>query len=266
MSEYVSALSSDVNADALPSKIVSPDAMDWRAASRSRSRVSVMDWRADSRSRSRSAFGRKAYDYASEAQSHALLAQNGSIWPESTEALENGYIQTFPGDAGQWHLSQMLAGMGDAGILSQTGQDHINTSTGDFLAGSSAYPSPFSPMTENGATPGHSNAQLNYEQAVEAASASLAYEQSHGDSHGGRVGVAASGVRRSLYPTLPGISGPGLVDATEENFHPQYGYLPRRVRKTSFDHTVLEPEAGMLPPPMASKVSRNISMRLVRAC
>lgn len=38
---------------------------------------------------------------------------------------------------------------------------------------------------------------------------------------------------------LPGISGPGLYQPTPDNFHPQYGFLPRRpARKTSFDHTV----------------------------
>ncbi|CAE7056464.1 unnamed protein product [Rhizoctonia solani] len=53
------------------------DAMDWRAVSRSRSRIS-MDWRADSRSRSRPPWDalrpRGEWD-ASEAHSHALLAQ-----------------------------------------------------------------------------------------------------------------------------------------------------------------------------------------------
>ncbi|CAE6487120.1 unnamed protein product [Rhizoctonia solani] len=53
------------------------DGMDWRAVSRSRSRIS-MDWRADSRSRSRQPWDalrpRGEWD-ASEAHSHALLAQ-----------------------------------------------------------------------------------------------------------------------------------------------------------------------------------------------
>lgn len=44
---------------------------------------------------------------------------------------------------------------------------------------------------------------------------------------------------RSKYPSLPGISGPGLYSAAiPENLDPQYGLLPRRVRKTSFDHTI----------------------------
>lgn len=52
--------------------------------------------------------------------------------------------------------------------------------------------------------------------------------------------LSSSGSRdfKSKYHTLPGISGPGLYQASEENYHPQYGLLPRRVRKTSFDHTV----------------------------
>jgi GATA-binding protein len=56
-----------------------------------------------------------------------------------------------------------------------------------------------------------------------------------------------SGITKQKYPTLPGISGPGLYSATsEENIHPTYGLLPRRVRKTSFDHTLRpreEPES-----------------------
>ena len=50
-------------------------------------------------------------------------------------------------------------------------------------------------------------------------------------------------------PNLPGISGPGLYAQTEENFHPNYGFLPRRVRKTSFDHTVRTDASGQVLPP-----------------
>ena len=52
---------------------------------------------------------------------------------------------------------------------------------------------------------------------------------------------------------LPGISGPGLYSQTEENFHPQYGYLPRRVRKTSFDHTLRPTPEDLMPPPTNSR-------------
>ena len=59
---------------------------------------------------------------------------------------------------------------------------------------------------------------------------------------------------------LPGISGPGLYGQTEENYHPKYGYLPRRVRKTSFDHTVEKGSSGsspgFIPPPMTAKQAR----------
>ena len=55
------------------------DAMDWRAASRSRSRM-AMDWRAQSRSRSRSAFrGAGMYDSGTEAHAHSLLTGNDPI-------------------------------------------------------------------------------------------------------------------------------------------------------------------------------------------
>lgn len=52
--------------------------------------------------------------------------------------------------------------------------------------------------------------------------------------------AGSTGESKDQYiPQLPGISGPGLYQPTPDNFHPQYGFLPRRpARKTSFDHTV----------------------------
>lgn len=62
--------------------------------------------------------------------------------------------------------------------------------------------------------------------------------------------MLGSPTKSGWAPNLPGIAGPGLYTQTEENYHPQFGFLPRRVRKTSFDHTLYSPEnsSRMLPP------------------
>lgn len=63
-------------------------------------------------------------------------------------------------------------------------------------------------------------------------------QQQHQHQHYSDAG--STGESKEQYiPQLPGISGPGLYQPTPDNYHPQYGFLPRRpVRKTSFDHTV----------------------------
>ncbi len=105
---------------------------------------------------------------------------------------------------------------------------------------------------------------FEYDQAVRTAAAfdvfASAMTNSSGSSEAFNSGSGPTSSKMSRgasqQPTLPGISGPGLVAESEENFHPQYGFLPRRVRKTSFDHTVGMPVdhgKGMLPPPRAAQ-------------
>jgi GATA-binding protein len=110
---------------------------------------------------------------------------------------------------------------------------------------------------------------IEYDQAVRAAAAYDVFASAMAATDGnntaaqpstsaGSSGSNKKPRRPSQHGHLPGISGPGLVAQSEENFHPQYGYLPRRVRKTSFDHTVgvpIEQGKGMPPPPKAAKVS-----------
>ncbi|KAJ9106758.1 hypothetical protein QFC19_003071 [Naganishia cerealis] len=257
----------------------SPDAMDWRAASRSRSRASVMDWRPSSRSRSRSTFNRNRnpYDHASEIHSQAMLAA-GTDNPFQEHLL--AYTQGVTHD-GQWPLALYTSSVsvGEA----QLGVDDITrlVATGsqsprqEELAGLSSFTSKFSPEHQRRRDPVNmSQSAFEYDQAIRTAAAYDAFASSVPNdeplhltgealptsltSQSGPSATLALSPRN--YPKLPGISGPGLYDETRENFHPQYGFLPRRVRKTSFDHTVAqgssaESGSGLLPPPRAGKVS-----------
>lgn len=252
---------------------ISPDAMDWRAASRSRSRASVMDWRPSSRSRSRSTFNRSRnpYEHASEMHSQAMLAL-GTDMPLQRQLL--AFTQSSSND-NQWPLSQYVADGSSNGPTSVPEQHNSPTSQQEDLAGISSFTSQFSPSGHGRRKPSSlSQSAFEYDQAIRTATAYDAFASSvpvNQPLHlSGEVLPSSltsqSGPSATLalspknFPKLPGISGPGLFDETRENFHPQYGFLPRHVRKTSFDHTVAqgssaESNPGLLPPPRAGKVS-----------
>ncbi|WVR07144.1 hypothetical protein IAU60_004185 [Kwoniella sp. DSM 27419] len=203
----------------------SPDGMDidWRAASRSRSRMAMdIDWRATSRSRSRSALPFKTNPF-SEAHAHLLLASGGTPVAEMGGHMPQQDWASMAGQApvsgtGRSAGSSLSKSLGarNAGLATMpeiqegTGEHNLQDYQAlDFLTASA-------PTTGNAIT---------LEDIHKALSAGLS-------------------PNKDKQPHLPGISGPGLYGETEENFHPQYGYLPRRVRKTSFDHTVRLPEEG----------------------
>ncbi|KAL7421551.1 Sodium- and chloride-dependent GABA transporter 1 [Cryptotrichosporon argae] len=202
--------------------------VDWRAASRSRSRMAI-DWRAASRSRSRSAFP-SAFARGDETHAHSLLANDG---PLSGAPFQPGsadgqiFAQTMPAFA-PWPA----------------------TYGADF---SMSQPLP-AHLEESGEVAG-----FEYDQAVRAATAYDIFSQSTPSNEHQRLsehlamslasaGSDKDGPLQQKFPSLPGINGPGLYSATDENFHPQYGFLPRRVRKTSFDHTVHSEENDLLSP------------------
>ncbi|KAH7335898.1 hypothetical protein B0J17DRAFT_668319 [Rhizoctonia solani] len=158
------------------------DAMDWRAVSRSRSRIS-MDWRADSRSRSRPPWDvprpRGEWD-ASEAHSHALLAQ------------------------GRTQDTQFMGQRNDPETIPEEGQ-------GSLSKNSTSVPIPIRPAMAGRTSPSPAPA---YHHSLGFMPQSVpAYDSTQG---GFGVGVGA------------GIDG-------DEGF-------PKRVRKTSFDHTVQRPD------------------------
>ncbi|CAE6438662.1 unnamed protein product [Rhizoctonia solani] len=156
------------------------DAMDWRAVSRSRSRIS-MDWRADSRSRSRPPWDaprpRGEWD-ASEAHSHALLAQ------------------------GQAQNAQFMGQRGDPEPIPEESQASLSQN-------STSVPIPIRPTGAGRISPAPAyHHSLGYmPQSVPV------YDHTHGG-----FGVGAG----------TGIDG-------DDGF-------PKRVRKTSFDHTVQRPD------------------------
>ncbi|KAJ9094496.1 hypothetical protein QFC21_006036 [Naganishia friedmannii] len=258
----------------------SPDAMDWRAASWSRSRASVMDWRPSSRSRSRSTFNRNRnpYDHASETHSQAMLAAGADL-PYQDPLL--AYTEAATHD-GSWPLATYTSGVsgGDAhldiGALAHLVATGSHSPRQEDLAGLSSFTSKFSPEHQRSRHSANmSQSAFEYDQAIRTAAAYDAFASSAPNDEplhltGGVLPsslTSQSGPSATLalsprnYPKLPGISGPGLFDETRENFHPQYGFLPRRVRKTSFDHTVsqgssAESGSGLLPPPRAGKVRK----------
>lgn len=235
-----------------------------------------MDWRPSSRSRSRSTFNRNRnpYEHASEIHSQAMLA-SGRDMPLQEQLL--AYTQSTSHDD-QWPLSHYLSGdsqVNPNGALSSA-PERRQLDQQEDLVGISSFTSQFSPQHQGHRQPmGMSKSAFEYDQAIRTAAAYDTFASSvpsnqplhlSGELLPSSV-TSQSGPSATLalspknFPKLPGISGPGLYDETRENFHPQYGFLPRRVRKTSFDHTVAqgssaESGSGLLPPPRAGKVSQ----------
>ncbi len=245
--------------------------MDWRAASRSRSRVSVMDWRPQSRSRSRNPFARTLQEQASEAHAQSLLEQGEYLKEqEQREAQQlSQFINSFPGDEGQLFTSQASLQHEGASLSSSF---HQGPGSGPgSLSGSGILARAGTDSLSGSGHLAHSLPTIEYDQAVRAAAAYDLYasnmtgkkpRENHPDLSMTTAlgGPASKESRPSHNASVPGIAGPNLVAESEENFHPQYGYLPRRVRKTSFDHTVgvpIEHGKGMAPPPKAAKVCPN---------
>ncbi|WVF71596.1 hypothetical protein IAT40_006404 [Kwoniella sp. CBS 6097] len=202
----------------------SPDGMDidWRAASRSRSRMAMdIDWRGSSRSRSRSALPFKTNPF-SEAHAHLLLASGG------TPTAEMGGHMPPPAE---WSSS---VGQGQAS--SHPGPRSNGSSLPRSLGSRTTQIAPMPEISE-GVAEGHGllGDFGAFDLLAASAPANGTTMTLEDIQKALSVGLSPS---RDRQPHLPGISGPGLYGETEENFHPQYGYLPRRVRKTSFDHTV----------------------------
>lgn len=184
-----------------------------------------MDWRTSSRSRSRSTFAGNRTLLASGTEDHAqsLLSRNGSIPAHSGRSLPGMTEWTPP-----------------------TNQAFAQTLPTLYATTASSPPQKPSPQDKRSTT-------FDIEQAVK--STANLYEllgasaPVNGDNEVlfSSLGLPAD-VNADRAPHLPGISGPGLYSQTEENFHPQYGYLPRRVRKTSFDHTLRVIQEDMPPP------------------
>ncbi|WWC61770.1 uncharacterized protein I303_104355 [Kwoniella dejecticola CBS 10117] len=202
----------------------SPDGMDidWRAASRSRSRIPMdIDWRGSSRSRSRSALPFRQNPFG-EFHAHQLLASGG------TPVAEMGLNMPTQNE---WSASTRkapdLPGPRSAG--SSLSRSHPSRSS------RLAEPMPPVQERERSADIQSPNKQANLLDAFAASAPPDGHMTMDEIQAALNAGLSPF---KDKQPNLPGINGPGLYGEIEENFHPQYGYLPRRVRKTSFDHTV----------------------------
>lgn len=202
--------------------------IDWRAASRSRSRIPMdIDWRASSRSRSRSAAPFR--NPFSEAHAHHLLAAGGTPIAE---------------------MGQYMAGHGSLNIHAANAHSTSHHGNQNQYHHASSLPGPSSMMLQSlSQLPEKEGEQDEVQQAVEHMNGADLYPASAPQNRSALEHLQmslASGLNPSEEATsnLPGINGPGLYTHSQENFHPHYGFLPRRVRKTSFDHTVKLLEEG----------------------
>lgn len=178
------------------------------------------------------------FDVGTEAHAHSLLSQ-GSLPTHST------FGQTLPNiPASEW--------IPEASELQEMAHSQPNHGATDF---ESAFAQISSSLQNGGGSapreiPSRSvpnNVDFDFEEALKSAAA---FDMMSASAPGEQVSQLeqlaisiANGTFKDRAPTMPGIHGPGLYAQAEENFHPQYGYLPRRVRKTSFDHTFERPNA-----------------------
>ena len=199
---------------------VRPMDIDWRAASRSRSRM-TMDWRAQSRSRSRSAFPSKMFAQGNEQHAHNLLAQ-GSSYNSQTGVH-------MPPPSGSWNRpnsnpNSVAADLSRSHPHASVHAQSLHTSTN----GSGSLPKDISHPSS-----GSHSGSYDLAQALNATAGFDFFAQSAPVNQHGQLqhlAMALTSPNRPHAPNLPGINGPGLYAETEENFHPQYGFLPRRVR------------------------------------
>ncbi|WWC70300.1 uncharacterized protein I206_104250 [Kwoniella pini CBS 10737] len=223
----------------------SPDGMDidWRAASRSRSRIPMdIDWRGSSRSRSRSALPFRQNLFG-EYHAHQLLASGGTPtaemglhMPSQNEWLaSNRKAPDLPGPRSAGSSLSRSHPSKSSRLADTMPPLHERERSADWQS-PPKQSHPLDALVASAPPDGH----MTMDEIQAALNAGLS-------------------PFKDKQPNLPGINGPGLYGETEENFHPQYGYLPRRVRKTSFDHTVsahelaqaellgLSPTAGLNP-------------------
>ena len=221
-----------------------------------------MDWRAASRSRSRSAFvgGRTALATGNESLAQNLLTQGGyqpdqfvgqsvpapapAPWSQPGSLSEfahsyHGLMSEGPSSLPRHTARHSISGeeaLGNFGSIPTDNYQAQNTGLGSVPDGTEGLAFPSSLHNQ-------SNASLDF------LGNSLTPDQTHENGSLQQLMMSLANGPRDYAPTMPGINGPGLYSRTEENFHPQYGFLPRRVRKTSFDHTLRPNEKDLMPPP-----------------
>ena len=208
------------------------DIMDWRMKSKSRSRsrsVSAMDvdWRGVSRSRSRPP--QKLDTIEDEGPSGLLLSRSAPDFNAFSFADLAALDDTFPeGDPSD--LSSLLRF--DSNVFSSSSPDK-----GSLMVNSSSQRTP-SAVRKSQIQDAFKKAAHDdlFEDEYVSPSDKLAGKKPSWDM--ASIGAANSfGAPFSNLDSIPGI---GDFVSHAANQHPEYGFLPRLVRKTSFDHKVRE--------------------------
>ncbi len=217
------------------------DVMDWRMKSKSRSRsrsVSAMDWRSHSRSMSRRRPMAPQHDRrlsriddeetpddkllsTSAPQSSGFNLSEFAVFEEDGEGDADFWGDTLPFLQGS--LAQRRQSAGAAGRSSNSGEEAAQKAARRER------------MKQEFRQAVHANL-FQGEQAEDSRNVPFVY--------GGRKTSmdmnALGGANAFGAPTAVLGSVPGIGDFTSHaaNHHPEYGFLPRLVRKTSFDHKV----------------------------
>lgn len=234
------------------------DGMDWRAASKSRSRsrsVSAMDWRAPSRSRSRvphmrlspinDADGYEAFDselFTRSAPFGTTDFDFSALSNLNGDKLDDASLQALLAGA---DLSQFTAP--ESGEPSGTGRPTTSgagqTGADDERRGRmlDAVRKAIDKPLFSSESPHRPSLDANAAAAVAAAAAA-------GASSNWDISSIMAGNAYGQPPSALG-SVPGIADYSSNpwNRDAQYGFLPRLVRKTSFDHKVRERSASRGP-------------------
>ncbi|CEH15482.1 GATA-4/5/6 transcription factors [Ceraceosorus bombacis] len=250
------------------------DPMDWRAKSKSRSRsrsVSAMDWRAASRSRSRppaaQLLGRIDEPEGADANTLSQSAPNSGGFSFSDFAglvadSPNGFAEvpellalgTLPASNPLAHAD--FASETKLGPAAQAIKDSQQTATSSGGPGRSAAAAQkasmqqafrkaaFSDLFAGTGLPGHGRRSGTDERNVPFF---VGGRKTSWDMHS--IGANSAGAPQSNIGSVPGIAD---FSSHQANHHPEYGFVPRLVRKTSFDHKVSERSRSRAPQPHPS--------------
>ncbi|CAD6903010.1 unnamed protein product [Tilletia controversa] len=242
--------------------------MDWRGKSKSRSRsrsVSAMDWRGSSRSRSRPAPTARLDSVVDDEDTSSLFSRsapgggggfsfadlaayddaNGYQGYETNQALDA--LLAFPAGGMPFDLGGVdlgAAGLGGSGS-SMPGSSVLGGGGGANLDG-------------HGGSDRRAELQRAFRDAAHSdlfstlSNAETTDERNVSFIMGGRksswdmssIGASQWGAPISNLGSVPGIAADFVTHSA--NQHPEYGFLPRRVRKTSFDHRVQQ-NSGVIP-------------------
>lgn len=253
--------------------IAAEDEMDWRAKSKSRSRsrsVSAMDWRGSSRSRSRAADWRlqPIDDVEGGDVDNAGLDLLSRSAP-SSNAFDLTNFDAFNNRFDERSIEEFFTLAGGSSSMAP-GDSMSNIAT----AGNSNATSPFAATSSqhSGVNDGLQQPSINggnkadWLNAVRQAVEKPLFPA--GDDHAAlgpasrdMSAIGAANPYGQPFSTLGSI--PGIADyaSIPSNLDPQYGFLPRLVRKTSFDHGVRERSASRGPRMRADTLDVNKDMK-----